>query len=193
MKKIIFILGLIFLVNSINCFSKTVEKNRKEFKSKTKYVYGYSNDFKGELYLGISFEKVIRSIDTTYFVKLQLNAPEIEGRMNICFDEANAVTFLSKTGKTVDLQMTDVRSMTDYDRQGDDLLTTINVSIYSTIFILNVTKEQLIEIGSEPFYNIIIPYLDCKSKVNKKAEFFKPTLLVRRRFIQKNVKYILDI
>jgi hypothetical protein len=57
---------------------------------------------------------------------LQLNAPEIEGRMNMCLNKAKAVTFLSKNGKTVDLQMADVRSITDYDRQGDDLLTTIN-------------------------------------------------------------------
>jgi hypothetical protein len=39
MKKVIFILGFILLVSSISCFSDIVEKNRKEFKSKTKSVY----------------------------------------------------------------------------------------------------------------------------------------------------------
>jgi len=193
MKKLIFILGFIFLINSINCFSNTVEKHRKEFKSKTMYVYGYSKDFKGNLYLGISFKKTVKSLDTTYSVRLHLDAPKISNRMNMCINKANAVTFLSKNGKTVDLQMTDVKSKIDNGREGNGLVKRINVSTYSTIFILDVTKEQLIEIGSEPFYNIIIPYLDCKLKVNKKAQFLKPTPLVGRRSIQKNIRYILDI
>ncbi|MDE5421446.1 hypothetical protein L3073_04425 [Ancylomarina sp. DW003] len=193
MKKIICIVGFILFFNSINSFSNTVEKNRKEFKSKIKYVYGYSKDLKGYLYLGISFEKVIVSEDTAYFVKLKLDAPEIESRMTIYFNKANSVTFISKSGKTVDLQITDVKSVINVDNQEDHLLTTIKESTYSTIFILNVTKEELIDIGSEPYCNVIIPYSDGESKVNKKVEFSKKALFGRRRFIQKYVKYILDV
>ncbi len=193
MKKVIFILGFIFLVNSFNCFSNTIEKDGNEYKSKRKYVYGYSEDFKEEFFLGVSFEKVIKPADTIYSIRLQLHASEIEGRKNICFNKANSVTFLSKNGKTVDIQISDVKSLVDHNDKTDHLYSTINESHYSTIVILNVSKEQLIEVGSEPFYHIILPYLDCKSKVAKKAEFIKPTLMVSRRFIQKNVKYILDI
>lgn len=148
---------------------------------------------KGYLYLGISFEKVIVSEDTAYFVKLKLDAPEIESRMTIYFNKANSVTFISKSGKTVDLQITDVKSVINVDNQEDHLLTTIKESTYSTIFILNVTKEELIDIGSEPYCNVIIPYSDGESKVNKKVEFSKKALFGRRRFIQKYVKYILDV
>jgi hypothetical protein len=78
------------------------------------------------------------------------------------------------------------------ENQMDDPISTVK-TYHSTILILNVTKDKLIEIGAEPFYNIILPYYNSSSEVENKAIFVKPTLFIRRSFIQKNIKYILDI
>jgi len=193
MKKVIFILTCIFLINSINCFSQSVEKNKKKFKTKTKYVYGYSDDF-DELYLGIAFGKVISLADTAFYVEIHLSAPDTEFRTDIHINKASAITFLSKSGKTVDLKLTDVNSSSKYDKQIDYPIIKPNTTkSYSTTLILDVTKEKLIEIGSEPFHNLILPYFNSSTKVNSKAVFVKPTLFIRRSFIQKNVNYILNI
>jgi len=64
---------------------------------------------------------------------------------------------------------------------------------HNTILVLKVTKDKLVEIGSEPFYNLILPYYKSSSEVENRAIFVKPTLLIPRSFTQKNIKYILDI
>lgn len=193
MKKVIFILVCVFHINSINCFSQSIEKNKKEFESKTKYVYGYSNDFNEAISMGISFVKVLSSIKATYYIKFHFNESTSEYRTDICLNKASAITFLSESGRFVDLKLNDVRSILKSDKRSDDPFTPIKVFRYSTILILEVTREELIRIGSEPFYKIILPYFDCSSKVNNKVVFGTPALFTRRIFIQKNINYILDI
>jgi hypothetical protein len=193
MKKVIFILDCIFLINSINCFSQSVEKNIKEFKSKTNYVYGYSNDFNGALSMGITFGKVISSIETTYYIKFHINAPTSEYRTDICLNRASAITFLAKSGRFVDLKLTDVSSLVKSDKQFNDPFKPIKVYYNSTVLILEVTKEELIKISSDPFYEILLPYFNCSTKVYNKVVFSKPALFTRRIFTQKNINYILDI
>jgi hypothetical protein len=92
----------------------------------------------------------------------------------------------------VDLKLTNVISSTEKEKQVVDQYST-DIAYSSTILILRITKEKLIEIGSEPFYNLILPYYNSSSKVENKAIFAWPTLLTRRNFNQKSVKYILDI
>jgi hypothetical protein len=192
MKKVIFILVCIFLINLSNCFSQLVSKNKKKIESKTSVVYGYSNEFK-DLYLGITFGKVKNTSDTTYYIKFQLSAPTSEFQGYIYILKSRAITFLSKSGKIVDLNLTDVISKIENNEYYDGPFNKITINDYSTIFILNVTKEKLIEISSEPFYNLILPYYNCSTKVENKAIFKMPTLFTRKTFTQKSVKYILDI
>ena len=193
MKRVIFMLGCIYLINSINCLSQSIEKNKKEYKSKTNYVNGYSNDSNDPISMGITFVKVISSIKVTYYIKFNVNAPASEYRTDICLNRASAITFLAKSGRFVDLKLTDVSSFIKSDKQLNDPFTPIKVYHHSTILILEVTKEELIKIGSDPFYKIILPYFDCSSKVNNKVVFSNTALFTRRIFIQKNINYILDI
>jgi len=193
MKKLIFIFSYIFLMNINSCFSQLLENSKKEYESVTRFVCGYSNDF-NELDLGITFGKVINSFDTIYYIKFQLCAPIPELREDIQIKKSNAITFLSKSGKKTDLKLTNVISFTDKEEEkkmGDQVSAV--KTYYSTILILNVTKDKLVEICSEPFYNIIIPYYNSTSKIENSAIFVKPTLFIRRSFIQKSIKYILDI
>ena len=180
-------------MNINSCFSQLLENSKKEYESVTRFVYGYSNDF-NELDLGITFGKVINSFDTIYYIKFQLCAPIPELREDIQIKKSNAITFLSKSGKKTDLKLTNVISFIDKEEEkkmGDQVSAV--KTYYSTILILNVTKDKLVEICSEPFYNIIIPYYNSTSKVENSAIFVKPTLFIRRNFIQKSIKYILDI
>lgn len=193
MKKLIFTLGCIFLMNISSCFSQLLENSKSEYKSVTRFVYGYSNDF-NDLVLGITFGKVLNSVDTVYYIKFILSAPNSELRKDIQIKRTSAITFLSKSGKKIDLKLTDVISFEEKEneKQRDDPVSTV-ISYHSTIFVIYVTKDKLIEIGAEPFYNLILPYYDGSSKVENRAIFVKPTLFVPRSFVQKNIKYILDI
>jgi hypothetical protein len=193
MGKVFFILNVIFVMNISSCFSQLLISDKKEYNSVMRYVYGYSNDF-NELDLGIAFGKVVNSGDTTYYIKLQLCAPKSDFRDDILLKRSSTITFLSKNGKSIDLKLSDVISSTKKvnTNQMDYPLATVN-TFFTTNLILYVTKNQLIEIGSEPFYNLIIPYFNNSTKVENKAEFTKPTLFVRRSFIQAQIKYILDI
>lgn len=191
MKKLIFILGYIFVINLSSCFSQSSENNQKEFKSDTRIVYGYSDDFYA-LDLGITFGKIINSVDTTYYIKFQLYAPNSEFRQDIQINKNSAITFLSKSGKRIDLKLTNVISLTDKVKRVDNPYSSVK-SYYSTILILYVTKEKLIEIGYEPFYHLILPYYNSTTIAENKAIFVKPALFTRRNFTQKSVQYILDI
>lgn len=191
MKKLIFTIGCIFVMNLSSCFSQLLENNNKVFKSATRYVFGNSKDFT-ELYLGITFGKVINLVDTSFFIKFQLHAPNSEFRNNIQIKKTSAITFLSKRGKAVNLKLTDVISLTEKESEKQIPLPTTQTT-HSTILILNVTKENFIEIGSEPFYNLIIPFYNISTKVENSAIFEKPTLFTPRTFTQKNIKDILDI
>ena len=90
--------------------------------------------------------------------------------------------------------MTNVNFYTEeeYVKEMDAPLSTVK-TYHNTILVLNVTKDKLIEIGSEPFYNLILPYYNSASNVENSVIFVKPTMLVPRSFTQKNIKYILDI
>ena len=193
MKIVIFVIAWIFLITSINCFTQSDEKIKKEFKSKTRYVYGYSSDFNETFYLGITFEKVLNSVDTSYYIKFDLSSTISEYLTDICLNKANSITFLAKSGRSVDLKLADVSSLINSDKQTDDPFTPVKVSYYYTTLKFEVTKKVLIKISSDPFYRIILPYFICSSKVYNKLEFICPTLFTRRTFIQKNINYILDI
>jgi len=191
MKKMIILFGCIYFMNLSSCFPQILEKNKKEYKSKTSVVKGYSNDY-NQLDIGITFGKIINLIDTTYYIKFQLYAPTSEFQSDIQIYKTSSITLLSKSGRTVELKLTNVISSTEKEKQVVDPFSA-DISYHSTILILYVTKEKLIEISSEPFYNLILPYYNSSSKVENKAIFAWPTLLTRRNFNQKSIKYILDI
>jgi hypothetical protein len=193
MKKMIFTISCIFLMNASSCFSQLSENSKKEYKSATRFVYGYSNDF-NELVLGITFGKILSSADTVYYIKFQLSAPASEFRNDIEIKKMSAITFLSKSGKRIDLNLTDVIPSTEKvnEEQNDDPVSTVKSYHYTTL-VLYVTKDKLIEICAEPFYNLIIPYYNSSSQVEDRAIFVKPTLFVPRSFTQKSIMYILYI
>jgi hypothetical protein len=191
MKKVFILFGCIYFMNLSSCFPQLLENNKKEYRSKTSVVKGYSNDY-NELDIGITFGKIINLIDTTYYIKFQIYAPTSDFRKDIQIYKTSSITFLSKSGRTVDLKLTNVISSTEKEKQVVDQYST-DIAYSSTILILDITKEKFIEIGSEPFYNLILPYYNSSSKVENKAIFAWPTLLTRRNFNQKSVKYILDI
>lgn len=195
MKKTIFILVCVFLINLTNCFSQLVANNKNEFKSKTSVVFGYSNDF-NELYLGITFGKVINKVDTTYNIKFHLYAPTSEFQNDIQIKRTSAITFLSKSGEKIDLKLTDVIFFTEKDDEkqmvGHGPISIVKTQ-YSAILVLNVTKDMFIKIGSEPFYNLMLPYYNSLSKGESRAIFVRPTLFIPRSFTQKSIKNILDI
>lgn len=178
-------------MNSSGCYSQVTENNNREFKSETKFVFGYLNNVT-VLDLGITFGKVIDPDDTTYYVKFQLYAPNSELRQDIQINRTSSITFLFKSGKRVDLELTDVISYTENEKQTDNPYSSVK-STYSTVFILNVTKEQLFKIGSEPFYQLILPYSNRSSEIENQAIFEWPSLFTRRTFTRKCVRYILDI
>lgn len=190
MKKLIFIVASLWVMNVGSCFAQFPENYQKEFESRTRAVYGYSDDF-NELTMAITFGKKINAVNTTYYIKFQLYAPNSELRQDIQINKKSSITFLSKSGKTVDLPLTDIISSTENKQQTDEPFSV--KSDYSTILMVNVTKEQLIEIGSEPFYHLILPYYNTTYQLEKKAFFTSPTLFIRRTFTQKYIKYILDI
>jgi hypothetical protein len=173
------------------CFSQLSENNKKEYKSKTSFVKGYSNDH-NELNLGITFGKSIHLNDTSYYIKFQLYAPASEFREDMQIFKTSSITFLSKNGRTVELKLNDVISSTATEKQIVDQYAT-DILSSSTILIVPVTKEKLIDIGSEPFYKLILPYYNGSLKVENEAIFDWPALLNSRKFTQKSVKYILDI
>jgi hypothetical protein len=191
MKKLILIFGCVYLLNLNYCYSQEWENGKRVYYSKTRVVHGYSKDFNG-LDIGITFKKVINLKDTAYYVKFQLYAPATDFRNDIQIKKSGSITFLSKSGKAIDLKLTNVVSSTDSDKQIVDPYSTVDAH-FSTILIVEVTKEKLIDIGSEPFYHLILPYYNSSTEVENKAIFAWPTLLTKRIFIQRNVKYILEI
>jgi hypothetical protein len=72
MKKMIFTSICVFIISISNCFSQLSENNKKEYKSITRFVYGYSDDF-NELDLGITFGKVINLVDPDQFIRFNSN------------------------------------------------------------------------------------------------------------------------
>jgi hypothetical protein len=193
MKKATFIIGCILLLNSINCFSQTDEKKQKEITTKTKHVLGYSDDFQSPLEMGIAVRKVLTSTDTTYYLKLKLSTSSSEYRTDICFDRASSITFLAKSGNSVDIKLTKVSSSINSDDLINDPLSSINVDKHSTTLIIEVTKEELIKIGADPFYKISLPYFNCSTKVYKNVVFSNPSLFVSRTFIQKHIYQIIGM
>ena len=181
MKQVILILFCSFLFNSHDCFSQKSE-------TKIKYVYGYSYDLNG-VTMGITFEKIAKFVTTPYYIRFRIDIPSKEYR-NIYLPKNGTLTFLSKSGNTIDLKLGDVGSLIKRDPQTDHYTTTLTIP---------VTREELVEIGSEPFYRITLPYIENSSKkdrlILKKDQliFTRPALLIRRNFTQTDVKYILII
>ncbi len=195
MKKVIFILGCIFLINSINCFSQSVEKCEKEFKSKKRHVLGHSVEFNILFTMVITFNKIINSSDTIFFIEFHLSTSSMtpEYWTDICINRANSIIFLAKNDTSIDLKLTDVRSFIKSDKEVYNPLTPFKMDYHSTILKTEVTKEELILIASNPFYKLQLPYFNCSSKIYHKLEFTSPKLFTGRKFIQKNINYILNI
>ena len=165
MKKLIFIFGILLVMSAGHCFSQLPDNYQKEYESYTRVVSGYSDDF-NELDLGITFGKQINPVNTTYYIKFQIYAPNTDFRQDIQINKTSAITFLSKSGKRVDLKLSNVISSTENKQQTDNPFSV--KSDYSTILIVPVTKDQLLEIGSEPFYHLLLPYYNTTYQVEKK-------------------------
>lgn len=193
MKKGIVIQSCIYLIITISCFSQSNIEDIREIESKTKYVSGYSNDFKEEVYLGITFGKVITSLDTTYHINLQIDAPETDFRTDIKIQKSSTAKVIAANGQIVDLELADVKSLIDNDKRTVDPKAQIEVHDHTTTLLLNVSRRKLHEIANEPFYSLVLPYFNSTLKASSEIIFTKPTLFVSRDFIRKYVSSILDL
>lgn len=190
MNKFIIVVCCCILVHSTDCFSDTVNKNKVS--TRAKHVYGRSSDFSNFLYLGISFIKDINPTDTAYYIKFKLYAPDSEFRDDICFNKAKSISFLAKNGNIVDLKMKGINTYTESSEQVEDPFKPSKINNYSTSVTLKIAKEKLIELGSQPFNKLMLPYYNKTSKVNNELVFIRPTVFTRRIFIQKKIKDILE-
>ncbi len=190
MKRIVIILICSFLIQSYNCFS--------QIETKSKQVYGYSSDVNG-VTMGISFGK----IDTTYYIRCHITIPGKEYR-KIYLSTKSTLSFITKSGKTIDLNLASKSSSAEQEGQINDRKLffkedkyTKHDNIYEdnnyfTVLTIPVTKEQLLKIGSEPFYRVKLPYFENSSNEGELL-FVKPAISISRDFIQKDIKYLLGI
>ncbi len=181
MKQILIILICSFLIQSLDCFSQSNE-------TKLRHIYGYSNDF-NDVTLSLVFGRISGTEDINYYVRIQIDLSKTEDA-KMFFPKGSTLSFLTKSGKTIELNMDDVSSnMKLENRLSNSQISDIKQPLIK-VKTIPVTKEQLVEIGAEPFYKIIIPYYVNSSKSDKLI-FSRPALLTGRDFTTEDVRRIL--
>lgn len=190
MKNILIILFVIF-VFLFDCNSQIINNKEKVFKTDQKFILGYSKQFQS-LTFGISFQKNINLNDTTYYIEFLLTTSNSDDQQFIYLDKNNTLTFTSKTGKSIIL-LIDEKIKFEENNVHQNEQTPISPSYYySAKFYLKITKEQLLQIGSEPFYQLMLTYNDAQAKTMKIAKFYSPKFYIRRSFTQRDIKDLLD-
>ncbi len=182
MKQAILFLFCCFLFNSQVCYS--------QIESKTKSVCGYSNTL-NEVTMGITFGKISNPVDTTYYIRFRVAIPAKQYK-KIYISSQSSLTFLTRSGKNIDLKIAGVKSTIESDHQIKEKHIGFTQDDFSTVLTIPVTRKQLAEIGSEPFYKIKLPYFEKPSKKDELI-FPKPALLVDRDFTQIGARYVLGI
>jgi len=191
MKNGLIVLLIVFNLQ-INCKSQISNGRDTIIETKQKFVIGYSKQFPS-LVLGISFQKNIAINDTTFYVKLVLTTSTSENKSDLSIGKNNSISFLSKTGKSVALTVNANIPMDEIDIHKDDSYAISTSYYYTSTFYLKVNKEQLLTIGSEPFYNLTLTYNDAQTKKMMIAIFSSPNFYTRRSFIQKDIKDLLSL
>lgn len=189
MKNGLMVLLIVFSLQ-INCKSQNNNGSGRIIETKQRFIIGYSRQF-SSLVLGISFQKSIAINDTAFYVKLVLTTSTSENKNDLSIGKNNSITFLSKTGKSVALTVNANIPIDEIDIHKDDSYAISTTYYYTTTLYLKVNKEQLLTIGSEPFYNLTLTYNDAQTKKMKIAVFSSPNFYTRRSFIQKDIKDLL--
>ncbi len=177
MKRILIILICSFLIQSLDCYSQSIE-------TKLRHIYGYSND-----YNDVTLSLISGSEDMDYYMRIQINLSKTENA-KMYFPQGSTLSFLTKSGKTVELNMDDVNLTLVCNKFTADSRISDTDNPLIKIKTIPVTKEKLEEIGAEPFYKITIPYYVNSSKSDKLI-FTRPALLTGRDFTEKDVRRIL--
>jgi hypothetical protein len=191
MKNGLMVLLIVFNLQ-VNCKSQISNIRDTIIETKQKFVIGYSKQFPS-LVLGISFQKSIAINDTVFYVKLVLTTSTSENKSDLSIGKNNNITFLSKSGKSVALTVNANIPMDEIDIHKDDSYAISTTYYYTATLYLKVNKEQLLTIGSEPFYNLTLTYNDAQAKKVKIAVFSSPNFYTRRSFIQKDIKDLLSL
>nr|WP_319401652.1 hypothetical protein [uncultured Carboxylicivirga sp.] len=190
MKKVIFLISCFILTNSVYCLSQATNKNTKVFTTKPKTVSGYLNDYSDTYYLNISFEKNICQTDTIYYLILELKSPKSGFNKEICFYKEDSIKFLAKNGKSTSIKMIDMNGIIKSDISNNNQFDE-KVVRYNTILKLQVIKAELMEIGSEPFHRLLLPYFNRSTKEHSDFTFVKPSIFTKRDFIQHLINSII--
>ena len=180
--------------NDCNFQTNTIDKSTKEriIETKSRVITGYAKDFPNTDMI-ISFQKIIKNNDTIYFIKFHFNTSTSEFEKAMYFNKDNNLSFLTKSGKVTSLRFDSVVDVKENIIHKDDPFTPVRYYYYTANFVLKITKEQLLIIGSEPFYNLILTYTDSVTKVVKTAVFIKTALFTSRTFVVKDIKCILNL
>ena len=171
-----------FLLSPIACLSQEIE-------TKIKYVWGYSEELP-DVSLGIAIGKTSVASDE-YFIRFRLDISANEYR-NIYLSRESAITFLHEDGNSIELNLEGMKASINRYRQIEDPKIMLTLDNFITELTVPVSREELTEIGSEPFYKIVLPYINGSSN-EKEIIFVKPALFNNRKFLQSGVNEVLKI
>jgi hypothetical protein len=177
-KKHISIFFIVFLLFSKICFSQ------KKIETKVKFVGGANSALPG-LNIGI----VIGRADTSYYIRCQLYIPAMQ-YSEIYLSRKSNLSFVLKNGKRVDLSLEKIRASIESHREMNDFILQRSQDGYLTKLTIPVTRQQLIEIASEPLENIRLPYFTKQSE-SEVLVFSRPPFFKSRSFIQEEIYHIL--
>lgn len=184
---------LLFVVSVyFNCSSQDRSSDEKVFKTKQKYVFGYSSQFPS-LTLGIFFQKNINAKDTIYYIRFLLTTSISDEKKYIYLDKNNSVTFTSKTGKSNTLLIDQKIKFDESDPHSNNQFSVSASFFYTANVNVKVTKEELLQIGSESFHHLMFTYNDALAKTMRIASFGSPNFYTRRSFLQKDIKHLLEL
>ncbi len=176
--KHIFKIFLVYILFSKVCFAQI------KHETKVKYVGGTNSALPG-LNIGI----VLGRIDTSYYMRCQLYIPAMQ-YSEIYLSRKSNMSFVLKSGKSVDLSLENIRTSIESYREMNDFVIQRSQDGYITKLTIPVARYQLLEIASEPLEMITLPYLKNPTK-SEELVFSRPPFFKSRSFIQDEIYHIL--
>ena len=177
-KKLICIFFLGFIFFSKLCFSQI------KHETKAKYVGGANSALPG-LNIGI----VLGRVDTSYYMRCQLYIPAMQ-YSEIYLSRKSNMSFVLKSGKSVDLSLENIRTSIESYREMNDFIIQRSQDGYITKLTIPVTRQQLLAIAAEPLEMITLPYFKNPTKSDELL-FSRPPFFKSRSFIQDEIYHIL--
>lgn len=164
-KKHISITFLGFILFTKVCFAQI------KHETKVKYVGGANSALPG-LNIGI----VLGRVDTSYYMRCQLYIPAMQ-YSEIYLSRKSNMSFVLKSGKSVDLSLENIRTSIESYREMNDFMIQRSQDGYITKLTIPVARQQLLEIASEPLEMITLPYFKNPTKseelIFSRPPFFK--------------------